>query len=94
MVMAGTIWTAVAHVITGVIEVGVLSLAWSTTQLGWVAGPLVIVIFAAITQVSTLLVCYFYKSSDPVHGPTRNTSFIEVVKFYLGRFVFHFYGVF
>ncbi|GFP90438.1 probable protein phosphatase 2c 25 [Phtheirospermum japonicum] len=58
------------------------------------SGPLVIVIFAAITQVSTLLVCYCYKSSDPVHGPTRNTSFIEAVKFYLGRFVFHFSGVF
>ncbi|GFP99118.1 probable amino acid permease 7 [Phtheirospermum japonicum] len=80
----GTIWTAVAHVITGVIGAGVLSLAWSTAQLGWVAGPLVIVIFAAITQVSTLLVCDCYKSPDPVHGPTRNRSFIEAVKFYLG----------
>ncbi|GFP94780.1 probable amino acid permease 7 [Phtheirospermum japonicum] len=81
MVMAGTIWTSVAHVIIGLIGAGVLSLAWSTAQLGWVECPLVIVIFAAITQVSTLLVCYCYKSSDPVHGPTRNTSFIETVKF-------------
>ncbi|GFP91951.1 probable amino acid permease 7 [Phtheirospermum japonicum] len=94
MVMVGTKWTAVEQVITGVIGVGVLSLAWSTAQLGWVAGPLVIVIFAAITQVSTLLVCYCYKSLDPVHGPTRNTSFIEAVKFYLGRFVFLFSSVF
>ncbi|GER45939.1 amino acid transporter [Striga asiatica] len=81
----GTIWTAIAHVITGVIGAGVLSLAWSVAQLGWVAGPIVIVIFAAITQVSTLLVCDCYRSPDPENGPTRNRSFMQAVKFYLGK---------
>ncbi|CAA0814043.1 Probable amino acid permease 7 [Striga hermonthica] len=81
----GTIWTAIAHVITGVIGAGVLSLAWSVAQLGWVAGPIIIVIFAAITQVSTLLVCDCYRSPDPENGPTRNRSFMEAVKFYLGK---------
>ncbi|KAJ6417543.1 hypothetical protein OIU84_003300 [Salix udensis] len=33
----GTAWTAVAHIITGVIGSGVLSLAWSMAQLGWIA---------------------------------------------------------
>lgn len=81
----GTTWTASAHVITGVIGAGVLSLAWSVAQLGWIAGPIVIVIFAAITQVSTILVCDCYMSPDPAHGPTRHSSFIDAVKFYLGE---------
>ncbi|CAI9786620.1 unnamed protein product [Fraxinus pennsylvanica] len=33
----GTIWTASAHIITAVIGSGVLSLAWATAQLGWIA---------------------------------------------------------
>ncbi|KAL2553886.1 Transmembrane amino acid transporter domain-containing protein [Forsythia ovata] len=35
----GTVWTASAHIITAVIGSGVLSLAWATAQLGWIAGP-------------------------------------------------------
>ncbi|XP_051133707.1 probable amino acid permease 7 [Andrographis paniculata] len=81
----GTFWTAAAHVITGVIGAGVLSLAWSTAQLGWIAGPLAIVVFAAITQVSIFLVCDCYRSPDPIDGPARHRSFIEAVKFYLGK---------
>ncbi|KAL0310906.1 UNVERIFIED_CONTAM: putative amino acid permease 7 [Sesamum angustifolium] len=81
----GTIWTAVAHIITGVIGAGVLSLAWSTAQLGWVAGPLTIVLFAAITQISIFLVCDCYRSPDPASGPIVNRSFIDAVKFFLGK---------
>ncbi|KAH6795840.1 hypothetical protein C2S51_036826 [Perilla frutescens var. frutescens] len=81
----GTIWTAMAHIITGVIGAGVLSLAWSTAQLGWVAGPLAILAFAAITQISILLVCDCYRSPHPAHGPTRNRSFIQAVNFFLGK---------
>ncbi|KAK4420617.1 putative amino acid permease 7 [Sesamum alatum] len=78
----GTIWTATAHIITGVIGAGVLSLAWSTAQLGWIAGPLTIVLFAAITQISIFLVCDCYRSPS---GATRNRSFIDAVKFFLGK---------
>ncbi|KAL8509744.1 hypothetical protein ACS0TY_016814 [Phlomoides rotata] len=81
----GTIWTAIAHVITGVIGAGVLSLAWSTAQLGWIAGPLSIILFAVIAQISTFFVCDCYRSPDPAHGPTRNPSFIQAVNFYLGK---------
>ncbi|CAI9787047.1 unnamed protein product [Fraxinus pennsylvanica] len=35
----GTVWTTSAHIITAVIGSGVLSLAWATAQLGWIAGP-------------------------------------------------------
>ncbi|KAL9345595.1 hypothetical protein Peur_060448 [Populus x canadensis] len=81
----GTIWTATAHVITGVIGAGVLSLAWSIAQLGWIAGPLCMIFFAAITIVSTYLLCDCYRFPDPEHGPIRNRSYMEAVKFYLGE---------
>lgn len=79
----GTTWSAVAHIITGVIGAGVLSLAWSIAQLGWVAGPLIVVVFAAITVVSTDILCNCYRSPDPEYGPIRNPSLMEAVKFYL-----------
>ncbi|XP_047338237.1 probable amino acid permease 7 [Impatiens glandulifera] len=81
----GTIWSAMAHIITGVIGAGVLSLAWSTAQLGWIAGPLSMIIFAAITLLSTNLLCDCYRSPDSQTGPTRIPSFLEAVEFYLGK---------
>ncbi|KAG5546773.1 hypothetical protein RHGRI_018819 [Rhododendron griersonianum] len=81
----GTIWTAMAHIITGVIGAGVLSLAWSTAQLGWVAGPLTIVVFAATTIFSANLLCDCYRSPDPECGPGRNRSYVEAVQLYLGE---------
>ncbi|XP_058213798.1 probable amino acid permease 7 [Rhododendron vialii] len=81
----GTIWTAVAHVITGIIGAGVLSLAWSTAQLGWIAGPLIMVVFAAITILSANLLCDCYRSPDPECGPDRNKSYMDAVQFYLGE---------
>ncbi|XP_052207861.1 probable amino acid permease 7 isoform X2 [Diospyros lotus] len=81
----GTIWTAIAHVITGVIGAGVLSLAWSVAQLGWVAGPLTMLVFAGITILSSNLLCDCYRSPDPEFGPTRSRSYMEAVKFYLGE---------
>ncbi|CAI9088132.1 OLC1v1022378C1 [Oldenlandia corymbosa var. corymbosa] len=82
---AGTIWTATAHIITGVIGAGVLSLAWSIGQLGWVAGPLAILVFAGITVVSSLLLCDCYMSPDSNFGPFRHPSLTEAVNFYLGK---------
>ncbi|KAI8010259.1 putative amino acid permease 7 [Camellia lanceoleosa] len=81
----GTVWTAIAHIITGVIGAGVLSLAWSTAQLGWVGGPLTMLVFAAITIVSADLLCDCYRSPDPEYGPTRSKSYVEAVKLYLGE---------
>ncbi|BFG33631.1 hypothetical protein CerSpe_199070 [Prunus speciosa] len=80
----GTIWTAIAHIITGVIGAGVLSLAWSVAQLGWLAGPLLMLVFAAVTILSNNLLsdCYRYPDSD---GPTRSRSYLEAVKIYLGE---------
>lgn len=81
----GTVWTAIAHVITGVIGSGVLSLAWSVAQLGWIAGPLCIVVFGAIALLFSYLLCDCYRSPDPELGPTRNRSYSEAVRSYLGE---------
>lgn len=80
-------WTAVAHIITGVIGSGVLSLAWSMAQLGWIAGPLSILCFAIITVYSNSLLAYSYRYPDPVHGPSRNHSYLQAVQLYLGTYV-------
>ncbi|XP_051114791.1 probable amino acid permease 7 [Andrographis paniculata] len=81
----GTVWTAIAHIITGVIGSGVLSLAWSVAQLGWIGGPLSMVIFGIITIISSNLLCDCYRYPHPVVGHVRNKSYAQAVKSYLGE---------
>ncbi|XP_024535599.1 amino acid permease 4 isoform X1 [Selaginella moellendorffii] len=80
----GTVWTASAHVVTAVIGSGVLSLAWSMAQIGWIAGPVVLLIFAAITFFTSLLLTDCYRSPDPVTGK-RNYRYKDAVKANLGE---------
>ena len=72
-----------AHIITAVIGAGVLSLAWSTAQLGWIGGPVSLLSFAIITYISSHLLADCYRYPDPVTGK-RNHSYIEAVRIYLG----------
>ncbi|KAK4487163.1 hypothetical protein RD792_006481, partial [Penstemon davidsonii] len=81
----GTVWTAIAHIITGVIGSGVLSLAWSVAQLGWIGGPISMVVFGIITIISSNLLCDCYRYPDPVVGHIRNRSYAEAVRSYLGK---------
>lgn len=81
---AGTLVTASAHIITAVIGSGVLSLAWANAQLGWVAGPVVLMVFSAITWLMSTLLADCYRSPDPVTG-NRNYTYMEVVKANLGK---------
>lgn len=90
----GTVWTAVAHIVTGVIGSGVLSLAWSIAQLGWIGGPLTIVIFASITLLSAFLLSNTYRSPDPEHGPQRSSSYLDAVNLHKGEGNSRFCGVF
>ncbi|KAL8139655.1 hypothetical protein V2J09_005676 [Rumex salicifolius] len=80
----GTLWTAAAHIITGVIGSGVLSLAWCMAQLGWIAGPISMLLFAGVTLVSVILLTDCYKSPDPEVGPERHRSYLEAVRHKLG----------
>ncbi|OEL18217.1 Amino acid permease 3 [Dichanthelium oligosanthes] len=79
----GTLWTASAHIITAVIGSGVLSLAWGVAQLGWAAGPVVMVLFAAVIYYTSTLLAECYRSGDPVFGP-RNRTYIDAVRATLG----------
>ncbi|KAL6012782.1 Amino acid permease 6 [Asimina triloba] len=79
----GTLLTASAHIITAVIGSGVLSLAWAIAQLGWVAGPVALLIFSTITWFMSTLLADCYRSPDPVTGK-RNYTYMEVVRANLG----------
>lgn len=73
-----------AHIITGVIGSGVLSLAWSMAQLGWIWGPLSMLFFAGVALASTFLLSNCYRSPDPDYGPIRIKSYIVAVQHNLG----------
>ncbi|XP_027061696.1 probable amino acid permease 7 isoform X2 [Coffea eugenioides] len=81
----GNVWTALAHIITGVIGSGVLSLAWSMSRLGWIAGPLTMLCFASVTFISASLLRNCYNSPDPEFGPNTNASFLDAVQRILGK---------
>ncbi|CAJ1960246.1 unnamed protein product [Sphenostylis stenocarpa] len=80
----GNLWSAVAHIITAVIGSAVLSLAWSTSQLGWIGGPLALLCFAIITYISSSLLSDCYRNPDPLTGK-RSCSFIDAVRVNLGE---------
>ncbi|CAN4102558.1 unnamed protein product [Withania somnifera] len=79
----GNEWTALAHIVTAVIGSGVLSLARSMAQLGWIAGPLTMLLFACVTLTSAFLLCNCYKSPDPETGPDRNGCYLDAVQKFL-----------
>ncbi|KAL6841662.1 hypothetical protein ACP4OV_028491 [Aristida adscensionis] len=89
----GTVWTASAHIITAVIGSGVLSLAWSTAQLGWVVGPVTLMIFSVITYYTSSLLADCYRSGDQATGK-RNYTYMDAVAAYLGRWQVWSCGVF
>lgn len=82
----GTVWTASAHIITAVIGSGVLSLAWATAQLGWIAGPTVLFLFSFVTYYTSSLLAACYRSGNPDTGK-RNYTYMEAVRSNLGNFL-------
>uniref|UniRef100_A0A1J3GY82 Amino acid permease 3 n=1 Tax=Noccaea caerulescens TaxID=107243 RepID=A0A1J3GY82_NOCCA len=79
----GSVWTASAHIITAVIGSGVLSLAWATAQLGWIAGPVVMLLFSIVTYFTSTLLTACYRSGDPISGK-RNYTYMDAVRSNLG----------
>lgn len=79
----GTIWTASSHIITAVIGSGVLSLAWAIGQLGWVAGPAVMLLFALVIYYTSNLLAGCYRTGDPLTGK-RNYTYMDAVRSNLG----------
>nr|GLL17539.1 amino acid permease 3-like isoform X2 [Ipomoea trifida] len=79
----GSVWTASAHIITAVIGSGVLSLAWAVAQLGWIAGPTMMILFSIVTYYTSVLLSDCYRSGDPVTGK-RNYTYMDAVRSNLG----------
>ncbi|XP_057456560.1 amino acid permease 4-like [Lotus japonicus] len=79
----GTYWTASAHIITAIIGSGVLSLAWAVAQLGWVAGPVIMLLFAIVNLYTSSLLTQCYRAGDSVTGQ-RNYTYMDAVKSILG----------
>ncbi|KAL1364658.1 hypothetical protein HN51_012805 [Arachis hypogaea] len=79
----GSVWTASSHIITAVIGSGVLSLAWAIAQLGWLAGPAVMILFSFVTLYTSSLLSQCYRSGDPISGK-RNYTYMDAVRSILG----------
>ncbi|KAI3979969.1 hypothetical protein MKX01_042623 [Papaver californicum] len=79
----GTLLNASAHIITKVIGSGVLSLAWSIAQLGWIAGPVCLIVFSIITWFTSILLAECYGSPDPITDQ-RNYTYMYAVRANLG----------
>ncbi|GMH22315.1 hypothetical protein Nepgr_024158 [Nepenthes gracilis] len=77
---SGTVCTASAHIITAVIGSGVLSLAWATAQLGWIAGPIVMFLFSFVTYYTSSLLADCYRSGTG----KRNYTYMDAVQSNLG----------
>lgn len=84
MCFVGTYWTASAHIITAIIGSGVLSLAWAVAQLGWVAGPVIMLLFAIVNLYTSSLLTQCYRAGDSVTGQ-RNYTYMDAVKSILGK---------
>ncbi|TMX04971.1 hypothetical protein EJD97_003756 [Solanum chilense] len=76
----GTVLTTSAHIITAVIGSGVLSLAWATAQLGWIAGPVALIAFSAITWFASILLADCYRAPDG----SRSYTYMDAVRAHLG----------
>ncbi|CAL1361392.1 unnamed protein product [Linum trigynum] len=64
-------------------RVGMLSLGWAMAQLGWVAGPVVLMAFSFITFFTSTLLADAYRSPNPVTG-RRNYTYMDTVRAHLG----------
>ncbi|CAL1358916.1 unnamed protein product [Linum trigynum] len=76
----GTWVTTSAHIITTVIGSGVLLLAWSIAQLGWMVGPATLIGFSLITLFTSFLLTDAYRHPDG----RRNYTYLDAVRAHLG----------
>jgi len=79
----GNVWTTSSHIITAVVGSGVLSLAWAIAQMGWIAGPSVMILFSIVTLYTSSFLADCYRSGDPMFGK-RNYTFMDAVSTILG----------
>nr|CAB3463235.1 unnamed protein product [Digitaria exilis] len=88
----GTVLTASAHIVTAVIGSGVLSLPWAVAQLGWAAGPPVMLLFGGVMYYTSTLLAECYRAGDPTTG-RRSYTYTDAVRAILGGAKVTFCGV-
>ncbi|KAI5404939.1 Amino acid permease 3 [Lathyrus oleraceus] len=88
----GTIWTTSSHIITAVIGSGVLSLAWAVAQLGWIAGPVTMILFSLVTLHTSSMLAECYRYGDPIFGK-RSYTFVDAVRNILGGLQYKVCGI-
>ena len=59
-------------------------MAWAIAQLGWIAGPIVMLLFAIVILYTSGLLSECYRTGDPVTGP-RSYTYMDAVKATLGK---------
>ena len=82
---AGNYITAAAHIVTAVIGSGVLSLAWATSTMGWIAGPIILLMFSAVTWYCAWLLADAYR--QPRDTGKRTYTYPGAVEAILGTVV-------
>ena len=90
---SGSLWSCTAHIITAVIGSGVLSLAWSTAQLGLIAGAVSLICFDIVTYVSAFLISNCYRCPDSITR-RRNYFYADAVRVNLGSNSTNFFSFF
>jgi amino acid permease len=68
LVTAGNIFTASMHVFCAVVGAGVLALPYSVSWLGWVAGPIMVILFYLFSLLSSRLLASCYEVNGIEHG--------------------------
>ncbi|KAF0900231.1 hypothetical protein E2562_029741 [Oryza meyeriana var. granulata] len=80
---SGTVWTATAHIVALLVGSSVLAVAWTFAQLGWVAGPAVVVAISVVTYFYSALLADCYRDPDHLGGAVHG-EYIDAVRSYLG----------
>jgi hypothetical protein len=66
----------------------VLSLAWAIAQLGWIAGPVMMILFSLVTMYTSSMMSECYRVGDPIFGK-RSYTFVDAVRNILGNLYRH-----
>uniref|UniRef100_J3MCN0 Amino acid transporter transmembrane domain-containing protein n=2 Tax=Oryza brachyantha TaxID=4533 RepID=J3MCN0_ORYBR len=80
---SGTLWTVTAHIVALLVGSSVLAVVWTFAQLGWVAGPAVVVAISVVTYYSSALLADCYRDPDHLGGAVHG-EYIDAVRSYLG----------
>ena len=64
----GNVFTGSMHVFCGVVGAGVLALPYSVSWLGWVAGPILVIVFYAFSLLSSFLLASLFEVNGIEHS--------------------------